>query len=86
MTSNQLLEAYRTFAAADAEADARFDLLDFPNLPERPVMSIEALAGEVIHRRGGLEAALVEARHGVEDPDCREDLKEAYQIIIEATR
>lgn len=86
MKTTELLAAYNEWAAADAKADAAFDLLDFPNLPERPEMTIKAQAGEVIHRRGGLGAALVEAKAGIEDPDCPEALKEAYQLIIEAAQ
>ena len=86
MTVDRLLSAYRAYAAASAKADAEFDLLNFPNLPEMPQQSTEALAGEVIHRRGSLKAALVEAQAGIEDPDCPEWRKRAYQLVIEAAR
>jgi hypothetical protein len=84
MTTDQLLDAYRTYAAKDAAADAQFDLLNFPDLPERPAMSVAARAGEVISRRGSLAAARIEAAAGIEDPDYPEALKDAYQLIIEA--
>lgn len=82
MTTDQLLNAYREYAAKDTQADAEFDLLNFPDLPERPVMTVEAKAGEIISRRGSLAAALIEAEYGIEDPDCPEALKEAYQLVI----
>lgn len=86
MKTTELLAAYNEWAAADDKASAAFDLMNFPNLPEHPEASIEAQAGEVIHRRGSLKAALVEAQAGIEDPDCPERLKEAYQLIIAAAR
>lgn len=86
MNANQLLNSYRSYAAADADADAAFDLVTFPNLPERPTYTTEAMAGEVIARRGSVKAALAEAEAGIEDPDCSEQRKAAYQLIIEAAR
>lgn len=86
MKTTELLSAYNEWAAADAKADAAFDLLNFPNLPERQEMSTQAKAGEIIHRRGSLRAALVEAQAGIENPDCSEQLKETYQLVIEAAQ
>lgn len=85
MNAAQLLNAYREFAAANASADAEFDLLNFPNLPERPEMTAEIKAGELINERG-LAGALKVAEFGIEDADCPEPRKAAYQLIIEAAR
>lgn len=86
MNANQLLTAYNEYAAAYEQWNQSFDLAAIFDRPEAPTQSTEAAAGEVIHRRGSLKAALVEAQAGIEDPDCPEWRKEAYQMVIEAAR
>jgi len=86
MNANQLLSSYREYAAAYAAWGASFDLATIFDRPEAPLQSAAAVAGEVIHGRGSLRAALVEAQAGIEDPDCPEWRKAAYQLIIEAAR
>lgn len=84
-TVDRLLDAHNTYAAAARAADDEFDLLNFPNLPQRPSFTAEAAAGELIRERG-LVGALRVAEFGIEDPDCSEQTKEAYQLIIQAAR
>jgi excisionase family DNA binding protein len=86
MTAADLLNAYREYAAATAAWEQHFDLANILDLPSAPEQSIPAKAGEIIHRRGNIDAALVEAQWGIEDPDCSEQLREVYQLVIGAAR
>lgn len=85
MTANELLNAYAVYAQATEQADAAFDLANFPNLPERPAYTADVQAGELIHERG-LRGALTVALAGIEDTECSERVKDAYALIIEAAR
>ncbi len=84
MSASQLLAAYDAYAVAYKQWEADFDLATILDRPEAPEQSVEALAGEIIHDRGSLRAAVVEAQAGIEDPDCPERRKEAYQRILSA--
>jgi hypothetical protein len=85
MNAEQLLNAYREYAAAYQAWESNFDATKLFDLPEAPTQSLAARAGEVIHERG-MAGALKVAELGIEDPDCPERTKESYQLIIEAAR